>query len=108
MRAEDMTFLSGRLKEGCRKRMRSMGRGRRHRRDVDEAIDGEGADRRAAAPVAHQFGQDLANGWPDLKAGAGKTEAVEQARRGTAGADHRLVVGQVAFGTAPGPDEVRM
>ncbi|MNO99372.1 hypothetical protein D3C76_911390 [compost metagenome] len=44
--------------------------------------------------------------WANLKASAGKAEAMQQAGLAQAGADHGFVIGQVAFGAAPGANRL--
>ncbi|MNH12168.1 hypothetical protein D3C79_717030 [compost metagenome] len=52
----------------------------------------------------------LRQGFPgcraNLKTGAGKAEAMQQAGLAQAGADHGFVIGQVAFGAAPGANRL--
>src|SRR5450830_632479 len=48
-----------------------------------------------------QFGQHFTDGRCQLKAGAGKTEGMQQAWCGGAGAEHRLVIRCFAFDPAP-------
>src|SRR5450830_1270694 len=71
-----------------------------------KALDGKGLDRRGGAAFGDQLGHDIAHAGAELEAGAGKAERVEQAGAARTGANHGLVVGQVAFGAAPGADDV--
>ena len=58
--------------------------------------------------VANQFGQHLSHSGAGLKTSACEAKSVNQAGRGLAQANHRLVVWQVAFCATPGADHMGM